>query len=56
MMRRSYLKIEYLDDTQRPMLSILSLNFSTENAWNVLFQVPYKDVLYHLFIKVYYYL
>jgi len=32
MMGRSYLKIEYLDDTQRPKFSFLSLSFSTENA------------------------
>ena len=32
MMRRSYLKVEYLDDTLQPMLSFLSISLSTQNV------------------------
>jgi hypothetical protein len=55
-MRRSYLKVEYLDDAQQPMLSFLSLSLNTENVWNVLCQVPYIEC-HNVFFKLntYYY-
>jgi hypothetical protein len=55
MMRRSYLNIEYMDDTQQPMLSFLSFSLSTENVWNVLCQVPYEEFYIVYSWNVYYY-
>jgi len=50
-MKHFYFEIYYFDDKERPMFSFLLLSFSTENVCNVLCQVPYKDVLHHLFRK-----
>jgi hypothetical protein len=43
MMGISYLKTEYVDDTQHPMFSFLSLSLNTENVWIVFCQVPYEE-------------
>jgi len=50
-LRSSYMKNEYLDDTQQLMLSFLSLSLSTDNVRNILCQVPYKECYIFFFIK-----
>ena len=34
------------------MISFVSISFNTENAWNELYQVEYKDVSRNLFRKI----
>jgi len=54
MMRRSYLKFDYLNNTRRPRISFICLSFNAENAWNVLCKLNIK-ILYVIYLENDYY-
>jgi len=54
MMGRSYLKFDYLNNTQRPRISFICLSFNNENAWNVLCKLNIK-ILYVIYLGNDYY-